>query len=233
ASPGSTHGYDIVDHNSLNHELGTDDDFEAFACELQARRMGLILDFVPNHMGLDPSANLWWRNVLQHGQASPYADFFDIDWDPITPELKGRILLPILQDGYGEVLERGELRLAFDAGELQVHYYERQLPVEPISSLLVLRTVLSALNVGTAAGPEQASLDWREYSDVLTTLEQLPPVWVRDPKDQQTRQDVTRSTRERLAALVERSPAIHTAIEQSVSGFNGTPGQSETFDRLH
>jgi len=80
ASAGSTHGYDIVDHDSLNHELGTDDDFEAFACELQARRMGLILDFVPNHMGLDPSANLWWRDVLQHGPASPFADFFDIDW---------------------------------------------------------------------------------------------------------------------------------------------------------
>ena len=109
---GSTHGYDICDHNALNQELGSEQDFDAFACELRARGMGLILDFVPNHMGLDPSANLWWRDVLQHGQASPFADFFDIDWDPITPELKGRILLPILQDGYGEVLDRGELRLA-------------------------------------------------------------------------------------------------------------------------
>jgi len=152
AAAGSSHGYDIVDHSALNHELGTDQDFDGFACELRARGMGLILDFVPNHMGLDPSANLWWRNVLQHGQASPYADFFDIDWDPITPELKDRILLPILQDGYGEVLERGELRLAFDAGELQVHYFDRQLPVEPISSLLVLRDALSAPNPATSAG---------------------------------------------------------------------------------
>jgi (1->4)-alpha-D-glucan 1-alpha-D-glucosylmutase len=233
AAAGSSHGYDIVDHSALNHELGTDQDFDAFACELRARGMGLILDFVPNHMGLDPSANLWWRNVLQHGQASPYADFFDIDWDPITPELKDRILLPILQDGYGEVLERGELRLAFDAGELQVRYFERQLPIEPISSLLVLRSVLSAPNAATSAASEQELLDWREYAEVIATVEQLPPGWVRDSKDQQTRQEVTRSTRERLALLAERSPAVRAAIEQTVSGFNGTPGQPETFDRLH
>ena len=136
AAAGSTHGYDIVDHNALNQELGTDQEFDAFACELRARGMGLILDFVPNHMGLDASANLWWRDVLQHGHASPFADFFDIDWDPITPELKGRILLPILQDGYGDVLHRGELRLAFESGELQLHYFDRRLPIEPTSALV-------------------------------------------------------------------------------------------------
>jgi (1->4)-alpha-D-glucan 1-alpha-D-glucosylmutase len=234
ASPGSTHGYDIVDHNSLNHALGTDDDFEAFACELQARRMGLILDFVPNHMGLDPSANLWWRDVLQHGQASPFADFFDIDWDPITPELKGRILLPILQDGYGEVLNRGELRLGFEDGELQLHYFDRSLPIEPTSSLLVLK---NALNIETEsptdAGAEQDSREQTEYRDALAALELLSSTSVRDPEQQQARQVITRRTRTQLASLVERSPRIRAAIDHAISRYNGTPGQPDTFDRLH
>jgi malto-oligosyltrehalose synthase len=233
AAAGSAHGYDIVDHSALNQELGTDQNFDAFACDLRERGMGLILDFVPNHMGLDPSANPWWRSVLQHGQASPYADFFDIDWDPVTPELKGRILLPILQDGYGEVLERGELRLAFDAGELGLHYFDRRLPIEPISSLAVLRSALSAQGDPATASSDQELLDWREYSDVLGALDHLPPVWVRDPGEQQTRQDITRSTQKRLEALAERSPRIRASIDQVVSGFNGTPGEPETFDRLH
>jgi len=233
ASAGSTHGYDIVDHNSLNHELGTDDDFEAFACELQARRMGLILDFVPNHMGLDPSANLWWRDVLQHGPASPFADFFDIDWDPITPELKGRILLPILQDGYGEVLNRGELRLGFENGELQLHYFDRQLPIEPTSSILVLKHALgSETELVTGTEAEQDRRDWVEYREAITALDALSPISVRDPDHQQARQAVTRRARMQLASLVERSPRIRTAIDQAVASYNGTPGEPDTFNRL-
>ena len=234
ASPGSTHGYDIVDHNSLNHELGTDDDFDAFACELQARRMGLILDFVPNHMGLDPSANLWWRDVLQHGQASPFADFFDIDWDPITPELKGRILLPILQDGYGDVLNRGELRLSFNDGELELHYFDRRLPIEPTSSISVLKSAFGIeTESATDAEAEPDSGEWAEYRDVLVALEALPPTWVRDPALQEARQVITRRARTQLASLVDRSPRIRAAIDRVVASCNGTSGEPDTFDRLH
>jgi malto-oligosyltrehalose synthase len=231
AATGSTHGYDIVDHSALNHELGSEGDFDALACDLRSRGMGLILDFVPNHMGLDASANVWWRNVLQHGQASPYASFFDIDWDPLTPELKGRILLPILQDGYGEVLDRGELRLAFEGGELQLLYFDRRLPIEPISSRSVLRHTVSQSALAESSGQDSAA--WREYFDVLAALEQLPPVWVRDGAERQMRQDITHSVQKRLAALVERSPSIRESIEHAVSCFNGTPGQPDTFDRLH
>src|SRR5215510_10024759 len=176
ATAGSAHGYDIVDHSALNPELGTEPEFDAFAMELRARDMGLILDFVPNHMGLDAFANRWWRDVLQHGQASPFADFFDIDWDPLTPELKGRILLPILQDGYGEVLDRGELTLGFESGELQLHYFDRRLPIEPRSALGVLKTAHpnNRMTQGAdTAGDE--NLAWEEYEEILTSLEQLPP----------------------------------------------------------
>lgn len=96
ACPVSTHGYDICDHDRLNRDLGSEQDFELFAGALRERGMGLILDVVPNHMGLDPSANLWWHDVLAHGNRSPYASYFDIEWNPAAPELKGKVLLPIL-----------------------------------------------------------------------------------------------------------------------------------------
>ena len=235
AAAGSTHGYDICDHNALNEELGSDHDFDVLASELRQHGIGLILDFVPNHMGLDPSANAWWRDVLQHGQASPFADFFDIDWDPITPELKGRILLPILQDGYGEVLERGELTLGFDASELQLHYFDRRLPIEPGSTLLVLKAARRPDRKKTedAGRAHQASHGWHEYDDILKALERLPPVSAHGLEDKQRRQDITRAVRERLATLVAQWPDIRTAIEGVVACFNGQPGQPGSFDRLH
>jgi (1->4)-alpha-D-glucan 1-alpha-D-glucosylmutase len=234
AAAGSTHGYDICDHRALNQELGTDPEFEAFARDLKARGIGLVLDFVPNHMGLDASANPWWRDVLQHGEASPFANFFDIDWDPMTPELKGRILLPILQDGYGEVLERGELTLGFDAGELQLHYFDRRLPIEPGSALVVLKKAVGAdARSAVADQTGQALPDWDEYSDILNLLERLPPVYARDPAEQRTRHDITDRARERLASLVERAPQVGASIARVVACFNGTPGQPATFDQLH
>src|SRR5262245_15107691 len=231
AAAGSTHGYDIVDHNALNEELGSELDFDALASELRRRGMGLILDFVPNHMGLDPSANAWWRDVLQHGEASPFADFFDIDWDPFTPELKGRILLPILQDGYGEVLDRGELTLVFESGELQLRYFDRRLPIEPMSALAVLKNAHRNDRKTTSAeaiGDESQA--WDEYADILTSLEQLLPVGAHDVTEKQRRQAITREVRARLAALAERSPRIQMAIENVVACFNGTPGQPGSFD---
>ncbi len=113
AKPGSTHGYDICDHSRINPELGGEEGFRQFAAALGKRGLGLILDFVPNHMSTDPSANAWWRNVLENGPSSPFAKSFDIDWDPVKVELKNKVLLPVLGDQYGVTLNRGELQLAF------------------------------------------------------------------------------------------------------------------------
>src|SRR5947208_15955758 len=109
ARPGSKHGYDICNHGELNPELGDAADFQAFVDELAVYRMGLVLDFVPNPMPADPDMNPWWHSVLEDGPASPYAPFFDIDWHPVKAELEGKVLLPVLGDHYGIVLERGEL----------------------------------------------------------------------------------------------------------------------------
>jgi (1->4)-alpha-D-glucan 1-alpha-D-glucosylmutase len=131
AAPGSTHGYDICGFDELNPGLGGADDFQHFSARLKARGMGLLLDMVPNHMGNDLS-NGWWRDVLEHGRRSRYASWFDVDWR--REDLGGRVLVPILEDHYGKVLEAGKLRvvLAKD-GSLAVAYYDRGFPLCPDS----------------------------------------------------------------------------------------------------
>ena len=100
--------------------------------------MGHILDFVPNHMGIADSKNNWWQDVLENGRWSPYAEFFDIEWNPVKAELKGKILLPILGDQYGVVLEQGDLHLGFEKGTFFLKYFEHHLPVNPQSAPIVL-----------------------------------------------------------------------------------------------
>ena len=116
ARKGSLHGYDIVDHNTLNPEIGTEAEYTEMTGELRKYGMGQILDIVPNHMCIASKENAWWMDVLENGPSSPYANFFDIDWDPVKTELKNKILIPILSAQYGIILERQELQLAFENG---------------------------------------------------------------------------------------------------------------------
>jgi len=110
------HGYDVVDYSQINPEIGTREEFDAFVESLHRHELRLILDFVPNHMGIDGGANDWWQDVIENGQMSRYAEHFDIDWTPLKRELGGKVLLPFLGGQYGEVLEGGELKLAFEEG---------------------------------------------------------------------------------------------------------------------
>jgi (1->4)-alpha-D-glucan 1-alpha-D-glucosylmutase len=133
ARPGSTHGYDIVDHNKVNPELGGEPALHALVAALREHGMGLILDIVPNHMGVGGADNAWWLDVLEWGRASPYADFFDIDWDPPDATLRGRMLAPFLGAAYGEALAEGQLVLEFDEadGRLYVDYFGNRFPINP------------------------------------------------------------------------------------------------------
>src|SRR5690606_20889854 len=110
---GSTHGYDVADPTQLNSDLGSEADFDKLSQALHARNMGFLLDVVPNHMGINDPRNVWWLDVLENGPSSAYAAFFDIQWDPVYQELENKVLLPILGDQYGLVLERGELKLHY------------------------------------------------------------------------------------------------------------------------
>lgn len=158
---GSEHGYDISDHASLNPALGTDDEFIALATALRSRAMGLILDFVPNHMGLDERSNQWWRDVLTHGRDSAFAGYFDIDWTATDDHPRGRVLLPILEDGYGDVLQRGEIRVIDEDGVPVVSYYDRRLPIAP-GTLDGLADAATALN-----GQPGDSASWDRLHDLL------------------------------------------------------------------
>jgi (1->4)-alpha-D-glucan 1-alpha-D-glucosylmutase len=133
ARAGSTHGYDVVDHNALNPELGGEDGFRRLCDALKAADIGLILDFVPNHMGVHHADNPWWLDVLEWGPKSPHAASFDIDWQTLPGHPGGGILIPILGSSYGEALESGEMALRYDANEggFSVWYYEHRLPIGP------------------------------------------------------------------------------------------------------
>lgn len=140
ARAGSTHGYDILDHGRLNSELGGEEGFAALAARCRELDLRIILDFVPNHMGVGGDDNPLWKDVLEWGEASPHADWFDIEWRPDEPSLRGRVLLPFLGRPYGDVLADGELDLAFDAatGELSFAYFDNRFPLAPHSYAQVL-----------------------------------------------------------------------------------------------
>jgi (1->4)-alpha-D-glucan 1-alpha-D-glucosylmutase len=157
ARAGSEHGYDIVDHSALNPELGTVDDYDAFVAALRAHEMGHLLDFVPNHMGVGGCDNAWWLDVLTWGHASHYADYFDIDWEPLREQLRGKVLLPFLGQQYGEVLEAGELRWHYAAGAFSLRYFDHCFPLTPPSFALVLEDAQPP-SLGSFA-PLFASLD--------------------------------------------------------------------------
>jgi (1->4)-alpha-D-glucan 1-alpha-D-glucosylmutase len=125
ARKGSTHGYDVVDHRSINPELGGEAALERFVETLHAHGMGLILDIVPNHMGVFGDDNAWWQDVLANGPRSRYARYFDIEWHPVNPDLEGKVLAPVLGGHYGHVLERGELVLEDGA----VRYHGHRFPL--------------------------------------------------------------------------------------------------------
>jgi (1->4)-alpha-D-glucan 1-alpha-D-glucosylmutase len=138
APPESNHGYDVCDYRQINPVLGSEQDFVGLMRALIQRGMGYLLDFVPNHMGADARLNPWWQDVLRNGPDSAYASYFDIDWDRYDPPLAGKILLPILGDHYGRVLERGEFGFKLADGKFWVTYFETMLPINSRGTGLIL-----------------------------------------------------------------------------------------------
>jgi (1->4)-alpha-D-glucan 1-alpha-D-glucosylmutase len=211
ARAGSTHGYDIIDHGTISPELGGEAGLDALVTALRSHGLGLVVDVVPNHMGIMGADNAWWLDVLEHGPAAAHAAYFDIDWHPLDAAMGGRVLVPVLGDHYGVVLERGELRLAYDAraGEFSVWYHEHRFPVDP-----------------------------REYSRILdragdpalaARFAVLPP---RDSAAAGRSRDADLLKRE-LAAKAAAEAALGSAVERAVAQMNGTPGTGESFEALH
>jgi (1->4)-alpha-D-glucan 1-alpha-D-glucosylmutase len=207
ARPGSTHGYDIVNHNRLNPEIGSEADFRALVAALHARGMGLVLDIVPNHMGIGAD-NAWWLDVLEWGRESPYAEYFDINWDAARTDLEGRVLLPVLGEQYGAILEQGEIALRFDPaeGSFSAWYYEHRFPISPRSYPLILAEGGAAL---ADIGRDFAALGRRGGRERAAALKR------------------------RLAERAAEEPAIAYAIATALEPFAGRPGRPGSFRRLH
>lgn len=229
ARPGSTHGYDITNHQTFNPELGTAEDYEALCQALQSYGMGQVLDIVPNHMGIAGNDNQWWCDVLENGPASPYAGFFDIAWyDSPRVEMHERLLLPILGKAYGETLESQEIRLQYAAGAFTLHYYEHCWPVAPQSYALILEQRRDALATFLGEAPEPLA----EYDSIVTAIRNLPLRSETDPARVAESQREKEVIKRRLAALTEANPSVRAFLEDTVALFNGTPGQPESFDLL-
>ena len=228
ANPGSRHGYDICEHGSLNPDLGSDADYEAFCATLQAHGLGHIADFVPNHMAADSRSNPWWRDVLENGPSSPFAEFFDIDWDPIKPELKDKVLLPVLGDQYGRVLERGELQVRLQDGAVHLWYFDLDLPINPRQSPRVLGLHRDRLEREMDGDPALV-----EYLSILTALHNLPVYTERAPARVAERQREKEVARERLRRLLDESPRLRSHVDDCLRRANGQPRAGATFDVLH
>jgi (1->4)-alpha-D-glucan 1-alpha-D-glucosylmutase len=228
AKAGSVHGYDVVNQTILNREVGSEESYQLLLDELQRFAMGHILDFVPNHMCIESSENLWWMDVLENGMSSPYAHFFDIDWAPVKKELTGKVLLPFLGDQYGRVLENGDLRLDFSEGAFHLDCAGVRIPVEPKSYLQILThrpESLQALFPGETP-PVQ------EFLSIVTSLQHLPPATEQDPEKKGERQREKEIIKKRLWQLCQDSPEIAAFIGQNVTIFNGSKGEPSSFDLL-
>jgi len=220
ARPGSQHGYDVIRHDRLNSELGGDEGFNQLSTALQSAGMGLLLDIVPNHMGIS-NDSIWWQDVLQNGRASEYATYFDIDWDPLKPDMRGKLLLPILGKQYGEELEGKKIQLAFEDGHARIHYYDHSFPVAP-------RTIPPLF---PEEDDEKNGIP-QSFRDLLKELAHIPPHDTADP-------NLAAQRREQLKELLPRlrqellSPELQPILPRTADRVNGVEGNPESFDELH
>jgi (1->4)-alpha-D-glucan 1-alpha-D-glucosylmutase len=231
ARPGSGHGYDIVDHSMLNPEIGTAEEFERFVATLHAHGMGQILDVVPNHMGVMGADNAWWLDVLENGPAAAHGDFFDIDWMPHNPALQGKVLLPVLGDHYGAILNRGELQLQFasERGELSLFYWQHRLPLDPATYPFVLGRQLGRLRDRLGEEDDRCG----GFQSLLTAFARLPERMDGAPERRAERQRDKEVHKRHLAALCADAPEIAEHIAANLAELNGQPGVASSFDALH
>jgi (1->4)-alpha-D-glucan 1-alpha-D-glucosylmutase len=214
ARPGSTHGYDIVDHSAFNPELGGEEGFDALSAALDAHGLGLILDFVPNHMGVLKADNAWWRDVLRWGRASPFAHYFDVDWEAQKTSLSGKVMLPVLGGHYGDVLNAGELKCRFDAdaGGFVVCYYEHGFPLRLEDDAML------AAEAARWGGGER-------LAEVARLLEEAAHAV--DPRA------AAMAAEARLVRLAADDNRARAALDAAAIGLEGKAGHARSWTGLH
>ncbi len=226
ARPGSSHGYDILDHTRLNPELGDEADLRQLLDTAHAHAMGVLLDIVPNHMCIAGDASPRWREVLEDGPAASAAAYFDIDWDPPKSELSAKVLLPFLDEQYGRVLE-SELSIAFRQGDFVVRWNGGELPFRQETWGHILRPAINILRESTEA--EDPALI--ELESVLRAVTYMLSA-LRSPAAELERLHEKEAIRRRLAKLAEDCPAVASALAAAVKLLNGVRGVPQSFDAL-
>ncbi|HEX4415439.1 MAG TPA: malto-oligosyltrehalose synthase [Lacipirellulaceae bacterium] len=227
----SSHGYDVVDHGAIDPAIGDLQSFSRMATAAGELGMGILLDVVPNHMGINDPGNLWWLDVLENGEGSYFADFFDIEWQPPTAALANKILLPFLGEPFGKVLENGDLRVIYRERRLQLEYGPRRLPLAPPSWPRVLELALADESLSADASPT-ASADRNELHSIITQLRNLPVGSRRDAISMDDRYREQKIAAFRLEQLVGASANVRTALDHALAQINGQKGEPKSFDQL-
>ncbi len=209
AAPGSTHGYDVVDHTNLNKELGGTRAFNQMCARLEDHKMSQVMDIVPNHMAITGPENPWWWDVLENGPSSRYASYFDVDWDPRQAVYSNLVLLPVLGDHYGRVLEAGDIKLVHDAGHFTFQYYDHYFPVSP-------RSLAGVLD----AAAKQIRSD--ELAFIAGALDRLPLPTATDRQSVQRRHRDKEILRSYLVELCKEEK-VRDAIDEQVAHINSDP----------
>lgn len=206
AAPGSMHGYDVVDHQKVNGELGGEEGHQRFCRRLGELGMGQVLDIVPNHMAIGPMNRYWW-DVLENGPSSQYATWFDIDWHSSEVKLQNKVLIPVLGDQYGRVLAAGQIRIEQEDYTFHVRYEDHPLPLSPRS--------LSSLLAKAAASANDDTLSF-----IADSLSRLPSPEATDPALIQERHRDKTVIYGLLKRLCTEQPKVCTCIRATVNNIN-------------
>ena len=216
ATKGSTHGYDVVDHNSANEELGGEEGHRRFCETLGRVGLGQVLDIVPNHMAIGTRANTWWWDVLENGPSSRYASHFDVEWDPPEAKMRNLVLVPVLGDHYGRVVENGDIRLQREGGKFVFRYFDNDFPASPKS-------------LGPLVERAAARCGSQELGFIADMLRALPSATALDPESVFRRHRDKEILAKQLLELCERDAGVAKSIEAELGDINSNP---DTLDDL-
>ena len=207
----------------LHSELGTDADYFAFTDGMRARQLAHLLDFVPNHVGIGTGENAWFSDVLENGASSLYADFFDIDWDPPTHGLAGKVLLPVLGGPFGQEINERRIGITREGGRIQVTYYERRFPASPTSYLQALSRVLESTSLPALDARAQ------ELESILGTLRHLPVPSTTDPRERSVRARERDVIHRRLSRLCSEDAEVARLVDAALQAISNNPEWLATF----
>ena len=222
----SVHGYDVVDHSRIESTFGDEADFRDLAMRARQYDLGILLDLVPNHMGINDPKNLLWNDVLENGQAARSASCFDIDWNPYGGGVSNQVLLPFLGKPFGETLENGELSVEYKDSRFVLCYYDRRFPIAPTTWPKILSRAVDLIRENCDVD------DLMELQSIVTQLQRLSPVGQQTELATDDRYREQEVARRRLSVLLEHSHPVFDAIECALKSINGGDSGSQRWSLL-